>query len=98
VLTASLRIHPNPERFITLHNVLSVLHEMGRSSGTYGGQERCIQVFGGVDLVERDHLLDLGVDVRIILTLSLLMSYIYEAPCKTRNINVVCIWTYVWQR
>jgi hypothetical protein len=67
VLTASLRIHPNPERFITLHNVLSVLHEIGRSSGTYGGQKRCIQVFGGVDLVERDHLLDLGVDVRIIL-------------------------------
>jgi hypothetical protein len=63
VLTASLRIHPNPEPFITLHNVLSVLHEMGRSSGTCGGQERCIQVFGGVDLVERD----LAVDVRIIL-------------------------------
>jgi hypothetical protein len=40
---------------------------MGRSSGTYGRQERCIQVFGGVDLAEKDHLLDLGVDVRIIL-------------------------------
>jgi hypothetical protein len=37
-----------------------------------------------------------------LLTLSLLMSYIYiyiyGAPCKTRNFNVVCIWTYVWQR
>jgi hypothetical protein len=34
----------------------------------------------------------------IILTLSLLMSYIYGAPCKARNFNVVYIWTYVWQR
>jgi hypothetical protein len=31
------------------------------------------------------------------LTLSLLMSYIYGTPCKTRNFNVVYIWTYVWQ-
>jgi hypothetical protein len=31
-------------------------------------------------------------------TLSLLMSYIYGAPCKTRNFNVQYIWTYVWQR
>jgi hypothetical protein len=33
-----------------------------------------------------------------LLTLSLLMSYIYGAPCKVRNFNVVYIWTYVWQR
>jgi hypothetical protein len=33
-----------------------------------------------------------------ILTLSLLMSYIYGAPCEARNFNVVYIWTYVWQR
>jgi hypothetical protein len=32
------------------------------------------------------------------LTLSLLMSYIYGAPSKARNLNVVYIWTYVWQR
>jgi hypothetical protein len=34
------------------------------------------------------------------LTLSLLMSYIYGAPRKARNVNVVYIyiWTYVWQR
>jgi hypothetical protein len=32
------------------------------------------------------------------LTLSLLMSYIYGAPCKAKNFNVVYIWTYVWQR
>jgi hypothetical protein len=35
------------------------------------------------------------------LTLSLQMSYTYTvcgAPCKTRNFNVIYIWTYVWQR
>jgi len=26
------------------------------------------------------------------------MSYIYGAPSKARNANVVYIWTYVWQR
>jgi hypothetical protein len=40
---------------------------MGRSCGTYGVQERCIQVYGGGYLMERDHLVDVGVDVRIIL-------------------------------
>jgi len=30
-----------------------------------------------------------------ILTLTLLMSYIYGAPSKARNANVVYIWTYV---
>jgi hypothetical protein len=33
----------------------------------------------------------------VYLTLSLLM-YIYGAPCKARNFNVVYTWTYVWQR
>ena len=32
------------------------------------------------------------------LTLRLLMSYIYGAPSKARNADVVYIWTYVWQR
>jgi len=32
------------------------------------------------------------------LTLRLLMSYIYGAPSKARNANVIYIWTYVWQR
>jgi len=32
------------------------------------------------------------------LTLRLLISYIYGAPSKARNANVVYIWTYVWQR
>ena len=31
------------------------------------------------------------------LTLRLLMSYIYGAPSKARNANVVYIWNYVWQ-
>jgi len=31
------------------------------------------------------------------LTLRLLM-YIYGAPSKARNADVVYIWTYVWQR
>jgi len=41
---------------------------------------------------------DPGVDGKIKLTLRLLMSYIYGAPSKARNANVVYIWTYVWQR
>jgi len=32
-----------------------------------GGEERCIQDFGGGNLGERDHLEDIGVDGRIIL-------------------------------
>ena len=36
-------------------------------------------------------------DIRV-LTLRLLMSYIYGAPSKARNAKVVYIWTYVWQR
>jgi hypothetical protein len=34
---------------------------------TYGGEERCIQGFGGENLRERDHLEDPGIDGRIIL-------------------------------
>jgi len=33
----------------------------------YGGEERCIQGFGGKNLKERDHLGDRGLDARIIL-------------------------------
>ena len=36
--------------------------------------------------------------VQVSLTLRLLMSYIYGAPSKARNANIVYIWTYVWQR
>jgi hypothetical protein len=41
--------------------------EMGRTCGTYGGEERCIQGFSGGNLREGDHLEDPGVDGRIIL-------------------------------
>jgi hypothetical protein len=36
---------------------------------------------------------------RLDLILSLLMSciYIYGAPCKARNFNIVYTWTYIWQ-
>jgi len=33
-----------------------------------------------------------------VLILRLLISYIYGAPSKARNANVVYIWTYIWQR
>jgi hypothetical protein len=39
-------------------------NEMG---GTCGRQDMCIQGFGGGDLIERDHLEDLGIDGSIIL-------------------------------
>ena len=35
---------------------------------------------------------------RSLLTLRQLISYIYGAPSKARNANIVCVWTYVWQR
>ena len=41
------------------------------------------------------HIISISI---ISLTLSLLTSYIYGAPSKARNANVVYIWTYVWQR
>jgi hypothetical protein len=40
---------------------------MGRTCGTYGGEERCIRGFSGGNLREGDHLEDPGVDGRIIL-------------------------------
>ena len=42
-------------------------NEIGGACGTYGGNERCIQGFGGRNLKERDHLEDLSVDMRVIL-------------------------------
>jgi hypothetical protein len=41
---------------------------MGGACSTYLGEERSIQGFGGVNLSERDHLGDPGVDGRIIYT------------------------------
>jgi hypothetical protein len=40
---------------------------MGRARGTYGGEERCIQGFGGENLGERDNLEDPLVGGKIIL-------------------------------
>jgi hypothetical protein len=41
-------------------------NEMGGARSMYGGQERCIQSFGGETLRKRDHLGDPGIDGRII--------------------------------
>ena len=41
-------------------------NEMGGACSTYGGEEGCIQGFGGGHLRERDHLEDPGIDGRII--------------------------------
>jgi hypothetical protein len=37
-------------------------NEMGGACSTYGGEDRCIQGFGGGNLKERDHLEDPGDD------------------------------------
>jgi hypothetical protein len=44
-----------------------------------------------------DDSTDTAHDFSMCVTLSLLMSYIYGAPCKARNFNVIYTWTYVWQ-
>jgi len=41
--------------------------EMGEACSLNGGEENYIQGFGGLNLKERAHLEDLGVDARIIL-------------------------------
>jgi hypothetical protein len=40
---------------------------MDRTCNTCGGEERCIQGFGGEELRKRDYLEDLGVEGRVIL-------------------------------
>ena len=40
---------------------------MGGACRAYGGEERCIQGFGGETCGKKDHLEDPGIDVRIIL-------------------------------
>ena len=53
-------------------------------------------MFGLLYVILRDSLIMCVKDTK--LTLRLLMSYIYGAPSKARNANVVYILTYVWQR
>ena len=40
---------------------------MGGTCSTYGGEERCIQGFGGGNLKEREHSVDLRGDGRILI-------------------------------
>jgi hypothetical protein len=44
------------------------MREIGRTRSAYGSGERCVQGFGGINLRERDHRGDPGVDERIILS------------------------------
>jgi len=63
-------------------------HGAGRHEKVY---RYCLETNATLDL-------DIQFLVSHSLTLRLLMSYIYGAPSKARNANVVYIWTYVWQR
>jgi hypothetical protein len=40
---------------------------MGGEYGTYGGEEKCVDDFGWEKLKERDQLINLGLDGRLIL-------------------------------
>jgi hypothetical protein len=54
----------NEERTFVLYRSVDQIekNEMSGECGTYGGEERCIQRFGGGKVRERDHLEDPGVD------------------------------------
>ena len=62
----------------------------------YGERRGAYRIWVG-NPKKRCQLEYVGIDLRIILTLRLLM-YVYGAPSKARNANVLYIWTYVWQR
>jgi hypothetical protein len=72
------------------------------NSYMWGVTGRCIQRLGSWTWRRETICSTLNVHRKTILTLSLLTSYIYiymyGAPSKARNFNVVYIWTYVWQR
>ena len=57
-----------------------------------------ILIFGSVGTYVLRIKLTFYVIFKSYLTLRLLISYIYGAPSKARNANIVYIWTYVWQR
>ena len=79
-----------------LHNEMSLVANWFLESGTGKVQEKR----KGLHVNGKHELMDLmyRVQMEMLLTLRLLMSYIYGAPSKARNANVVYIWTYVWQR
>jgi hypothetical protein len=64
---------------------------MGRKCGAYGGGKRGAQGVGGGNLRERGRWGDPHVDGRIILTLSLLMSYISRTASLTYRL-ILYIW------
>jgi hypothetical protein len=49
----------------TAHRILFEINEMDGTCSAYGGEERCVQDFGG-ETRERDHWGDPGVDGRIV--------------------------------
>jgi hypothetical protein len=76
---------PRKEQVAALHTNLTALRSIRRSEISELGTHLSLL------LEER-----LTVKEILILTLNQPM-YIYGAPCKARNFNVVYIWTYVWQ-
>ena len=75
----------------TVNSMCLCLHRVPQKSP----DPRYVVVFGSS---ERQYVQWVRKRSHIVLTLRLLMSYIYGAPSKARNANVVYIWTYVWQR
>jgi hypothetical protein len=105
LLRSRVRIHPGAWMFVCcVRCVLS-----GRSLCESWSLVQRTSTYPGASLLVKRNLLRRGrhslrwaAEPKIVIvTLSLLMSYIYiyiyGAPCKTRNFYIVCIWTYVYQ-
>ena len=71
----------------------NLLHQMFSRYSTTSPDKLCLETQTGPRISPCTHP-----SIYYSLTLRLLMSYIYGAPSKARNANVVYIWTYVWQR
>ena len=84
------------EYFINVTNLTQTGNLKDDSSVVENLNIVCNRPFGQIDLtpVTAEEIKNI---IRS-LTLRLLISYIYGAPSKARNANVVYIWTYVWQR